>query len=83
MGGSVGIAVGFEFQEQFNAIFVDDSTREAELLFRTDRSARRSFVEFIKSGTWADMLGDFERASRDCRDTYSVWKKFGYTDPFC
>lgn len=82
MGAAAGIAGGLEFHEQFNELFVDAAIREAELLFRTDRTARRSFVEFIKNGTWSELLGDFERPLRDGQMCDTAWRKFGYRDPY-
>lgn len=60
---------------------MDNDIRDAVVLLKTNQYARRSFLEFVEGKTWAETL-DQGRAMNESHDPETIWKRFGYKDPF-
>jgi len=81
MGGSASTGCTVPRRKAPSA-FIDDTLLEGEAILKKNAVVRKSFVEYIKGGEWADDLSPFEDiwgalpASSEC-----VWKSFGYHTP--
>lgn len=81
MGGAAGRHRSSIAQVDINSLFVDETLIKSELLLKVNSTMRRDFVEFIKSGTWVDSLGEVYIPISPVSKIQ--WSKFGYKSPYC
>eukprot|EP00598_Pedospumella_elongata_P016322 CAMPEP_0184988992 /NCGR_PEP_ID=MMETSP1098-20130426/26483_1 /TAXON_ID=89044 /ORGANISM="Spumella elongata, Strain CCAP 955/1" /LENGTH=369 /DNA_ID=CAMNT_0027513869 /DNA_START=47 /DNA_END=1156 /DNA_ORIENTATION=+ len=81
MGASASVS-GSLHSTSAKCMFVDDSLLKDEIALKRDVKLRSNFIEFIKSGEWADSLDNFEDVLGIAHGaSETAWKRFGYKTP--
>mmetsp|Transcript_12925 Transcript_12925/g.21486 ORF Transcript_12925/g.21486 Transcript_12925/m.21486 type:complete len:332 (+) Transcript_12925:161-1156(+) len=87
MGGAVStfFAQTRESIKDYNdSIFIDQVLINGQHMMAHNIELRKSFIEFIKTGTWIDRIEHYENNKLESnaeRPDDSVWAKFGYVVP--